>query len=176
MYALTVSPNGSTLYVGGTFDHINGSYHDDIASFNTATGALNSWAPSATAKVDALSVSPSGSQLYLGGNFSHVDGTARAYAAEVNTSGTGTILPWAPVLNSTVYSLAVAPDDSQVVLGGYFQTINGVSQNAAGAVDPTTGRRTSHGGEHRPVEPGYVHLDGQEHRDQRQHRLLGRRG
>jgi hypothetical protein len=138
VYALTVSPDGNTLYVGGVFDHINGSYHDNLASFNTATGALNnSWAPSATAKVDTLSVSPNGSAIYLGGNFSHVDGVARTYAGAVNASGA--VLPWAPVLNSTVYSLAVAPDNSQVVLGGYFQTINGVSQNAAGAVDPTTG-------------------------------------
>ena len=51
----------------------------------------------------------------------------------------GNLLPWAPVVNSTVYTLAVAPDDSQVLLGGYFQTLNGATQNAAGAVDPTTG-------------------------------------
>ncbi len=51
----------------------------------------------------------------------------------------GNLLPWAPVLDGPLYTLAVAPDDSQVVLGGYFQTINGVSQNAAGAVDAATG-------------------------------------
>ena len=137
VYALAVSPDGKTLYAGGTFDHVNGAYHDNLAAFSTATGAPTSWAPSATAKVDALAVSPSGSQIYFGGNFSHVDGAARTYAGAVDTSGN--LLPWAPVLNSTVYTLAVAPDDSQVILGGYFQTINGVSQNAAGAVDPTTG-------------------------------------
>ena len=82
-------------------------------------------------------MSPSGGQIYIGGNFSHVDGAARTYAGAVDSSGK--LLPWAPVLNSTVYTLAVAPDDSQVLLGGYFQTINGASQNAAGAVDPTTG-------------------------------------
>jgi hypothetical protein len=137
VYSLAVSPDGSTLYVGGTFDHVNGAYHDNLAAFSTATGALNSWAPSATAKVGAVAVSPSGGQIYIGGNFSHVDGVARTYAGAVDSSGK--LLPWAPVLNSTVYTLAVAPGDSQVLIGGYFQTINGVSQNAAGAVDPTTG-------------------------------------
>jgi Concanavalin A-like lectin/glucanases superfamily len=137
VYSLAVSPDGKTLYAGGYFDHVNGSYRDDLAAFSTATGALTSWQPAATSKVDTIAVSPDGSSIYLGGNFSHLDGVARTYAGAVNASGN--LLPWAPVLNSTVYSLAVAHDDSQVVLGGYFQTINGVSQNAAGAVDPTTG-------------------------------------
>ncbi|MGD0374764.1 MAG: LamG domain-containing protein [Streptosporangiaceae bacterium] len=137
VYSLAVSPDGKTLYAGGTFDHVNGSYRDNLAAFSTATGAPTSWAPSATAKVDAIAVSPSGGQIYVGGNFSHVDGVARTYAGAVDASGN--LLPWAPVLNSTVYTLAVPPSDSQVLLGGYFQTINGVTQNAAGAVDPTTG-------------------------------------
>jgi Concanavalin A-like lectin/glucanases superfamily len=135
--ALAISPDHKTLYVGGVFDHVNGSYRDDLAAFNIATGALTSWAPTAPGKVDALAVSPSGKRIYLGGNFSHVDGVARTYAGAVDASGN--VLPWAPVLNSTVYTLAVTPNDSQVLLGGFFQTINGVAQNAAGAVDPATG-------------------------------------
>src|SRR6266704_1952588 len=108
-----------------------------LAAFDTTTGALTSWAPSATARVDAIAVSPGGSQIYVGGRFGSLNGAVRKFAGAVDPSGK--LLPWAPVLNSTVYSLAVAPDDSQVVLGGIFQTINGVSQNAAGAVDPATG-------------------------------------
>jgi hypothetical protein len=137
VFALALSPDGKTLYVGGIFDHVNGVSRNDLAAFDTATGALTSWKPSVFAKVDALAVSPSGSQIYMGGTFTHLNGVARTYAGAVDTSGT--LLAWAPALNSTVFTLAVAPDDSQVVIGGYFQTINGVSQNAAGAVDPTTG-------------------------------------
>ena len=138
VYALAVSPDGSTLYVGGSFDHVNGAYRDNLAAFSTATGALRSWAPAVNAKVNRIAVAPSGSQIYLGGLFSHVDGVARTYAGAVNASGK--LLAWAPVLNGPLYALAVAPGDSQVLLGGYFQTINGVTQNAAGAVNPTTGR------------------------------------
>ena len=64
----------------------------------------------------------------------------RTFAAAVDTSGK--LLPWAPNLDSTVYSVAVAPDDSQVLLGGYFQHVNGVAQNSIAAVDPVNG--TSH--------------------------------
>jgi WD40 repeat protein len=139
VFSLAVSPDGSTLYVGGYFDHVNGVYRDSLAAFNTSTGALTSWDPAATSKVDAIAVSPNGSEVYLGGNFSHLDGVARTYAGAVSSAGVGALEPWAPVLNSTVYTLAVDPDDSQVLIGGYFQTINGVTQNAAGAVDPVTG-------------------------------------
>ena len=43
------------------------------------------------------------------------------------------------MLDSSVYALAVSPDDSQVLLGGYFQHVNGVAQNSAGAVDAVAG-------------------------------------
>jgi hypothetical protein len=137
VYSLAVSPDGKTLYAGGSFDHVNGSNRDNLAAFSTATGALTSWSPAATSKVNRIAVSPSGSQIYLGGLFVHLDGAPRTYAGAVDASGH--LLPWAPVLDGPLFTLAVAPDDTQVLLGGFFQTINGVSQNAAGAVDPTTG-------------------------------------
>ena len=147
MYALALSPNGSTLYVGGTFNQVNGSYRDNLAAFNTSTGALTSWKPSAYGKVNAIAPSPNGSEIYIGGAFNEL-GTSgsgvgiqdRTYAGAVDASGN--LLPWAPVLNDALTTVAVDPDDSQVLVGGYFQTINGVTQNAAGAVDPTAGTTT----------------------------------
>ena len=137
VYAMALSPDGTTLYVGGIFDHVNGVARNDLAAFNTATGALTSWAPSTGSWVRALAVSPSGSSIYIGGAFGPMDNVARTFAAAVDTSGK--LLPWAPVLDSSVYALAVTPDDSQVLLGGYFQHINGVAQNSSGAVDPVNG-------------------------------------
>ncbi|HUZ55982.1 MAG TPA: LamG domain-containing protein, partial [Streptosporangiaceae bacterium] len=137
VYALALSPDGKTLYAGGTFNKVDGQSRSNLAAFDTSTGALTSWAPTSNSKVDAIAVSPSGSQIYVGGDLAHLDGGARTFAGAVDASGK--LLPWAPALNSAVYTLAVTPDDSQVLIGGFFQTINGVSQNAAGAVDPTTG-------------------------------------
>jgi hypothetical protein len=137
VYAMALSPDGTTLYVGGIFDHVNGVARNDLAAFNTATGALTSWAPSTGSWVRALAVSPSGSEIYIGGAFGHMNNVARTFAAAVDTSGK--LLPWAPVLDSSVYALAVTPDDSQVLLGGFFQHINGVLQDSSGAVDPVNG-------------------------------------
>jgi Concanavalin A-like lectin/glucanases superfamily len=147
IYALAVSPNGSTVYAGGLFDNADGQYRDNLAAFSTATGALTSWAPQAYGKVNAIAPSPSGSEIYIGGDFDELGtpGTAaglqsRTYAGAVDTAGN--LLPWAPVLNNSLTSIAVAPNDSQVLIGGYFQSINGVSLNAAGAVDPESGTTT----------------------------------
>lgn len=137
VFALALSPDGKTLYAGGLFDQVNGVARNNLAAFDTTTGALTSWAPKATAKVNTLSVSPDGSHIYIGGVFGAMNGVVRTHAAAVDPSGK--LLSWAPKLDGTVYSLAVAPDNSQVVLGGFFQTINGVSQNSAGAVDAVTG-------------------------------------
>jgi len=143
VYALALSPDGSTLYVGGLFNSVNGSYRDNLAAFNTSTGALTSWKPSAYGKVNALAVASSGT-IYAGGGFTALgtSGTtagiqSRTYAGAVDTSGN--LLPWAPVLDNALTSVAVDPDNSQILVGGYFANINGVYQPAAGAVDPVNG-------------------------------------
>jgi hypothetical protein len=135
--ALAVS--GNTLYVGGIFDHVNGVYRDNLAAFNLTTGALTSWAPTAFGKVLTISPSPDGSEIYLGGAFNELDGAARLYAGAVTASGTGTIEPWYPAVNNVVTSVAVSPDDSHVIVGGYFTEFNGVTQNAIGSTFATTG-------------------------------------
>jgi concanavalin A-like lectin/glucanase superfamily protein len=136
--ALAVSPDGSTLYVGGLFNHVNGVYRDNLAAFNISTGALTSWAPAAFGKVLAIAPNPSGSEIYIGGDFNQLAGKTVTYAGAVTSTGASE--PWAPVLNNSVTSIAVAPDDSQVVLGGYFTSFEGnANQNSFGVTDTTTG-------------------------------------
>ena len=137
--ALAVSPDGSTLYVGGSFTTVNGVTRNHLAAFSTSTGALSStWAPNAGNSVLSIALSPDGSDVYIGGTFGKLDNVVRTDAGEV-TSATGALLPWAPDVNGTVTSVAVAPDDSRVLVGGYFSQFNSAAQQAVVDVDPTTG-------------------------------------
>ena len=100
VYAMAVSPDGSTLYVGGIFDHVNGVARSNLAAFNTSTGALTSWNPARPARCDTLSVSPNGSAIYIGGALGQAEGNG-AHLCRGGEFTSGQLLPWAPVLDST---------------------------------------------------------------------------
>ncbi len=137
--SLAVSPDGATLYAGGNFTGVNGSYRGYLAAFSTATGALlSTWKPAATGPVHAIAPGPGGQSVWVGGDFTKLDGQPRTKAGAVSAA-TGALLPWAPNLNGAVTSLAVAPDASRVLVGGYFTSFNGVTQQAIGSTDPVTG-------------------------------------
>jgi hypothetical protein len=70
---LAVSPDKSTLYVGGDFTTANGQARGHIAAFDIATGALKTnFAPGIDDSVKALAVT--NTTVYAGGSFAHVTG------------------------------------------------------------------------------------------------------
>lgn len=135
---VTASPDGSRIYVGGDFTAVDGQTRQHVAAFDTATGALvTSFAPTLNAQVKALVAT--GSTLYVGGAFSTANGVARKNLAAVTTA-TGALTGWAPTADDGyVWSLVVTPDQSKVVVGGQFSTINGAAVYGMGAVSATTG-------------------------------------
>ncbi len=80
--SVAVSPDGSTVYVGGSFTSVDGQPRDHVAAFSTTTGALTSWNPDAGGPVSAIATS--GDVVYLGGAFAKVGGVARADLAAVS--------------------------------------------------------------------------------------------
>ncbi|GEM_PF-1506115 len=139
--ALALSPDRTTLYVGGHFTQVDGKPRGYGAAFDLATNppTLTSWDPKANGAILAIAPSPDGKTVYLGGTFTTLSGTARPYAGAVDAATGGTVLPWAPAVDKLVDTIAVAPDGSAVLLGGYFTTLNGVPQQGDGAVQPATG-------------------------------------
>ncbi|QNG37268.1 PKD domain-containing protein [Geodermatophilaceae bacterium NBWT11] len=154
-WSLATSPDGRTLYVGGEFTRVGTATRNRIAAFDTATGALTSFAPSVSGVVKAIAATSSA--VYFGGTVSAVGSTSRSRLAAVSPAGT--LLPWAPVpgvgptdgnslpnnptrnaqTSNEVKSIVVTGGGSQVVVAGHFYTLNNQPASGVGALDGATG-------------------------------------
>lgn len=137
--SLEASPDGTRLYVGGSFSGVNGTGVANLVSLNTSNCALTATSafrrPSVTAAV--RSVSASATTVYFGGDFGTVDGQTRTRFASVTSAG---VLTSASVsLNATVRAVVAAPEAGRVFIGGDFSTVNGASVRGLVALNATTG-------------------------------------
>ncbi|MFI5836253.1 hypothetical protein ACIA5A_21520 [Micromonospora sp. NPDC051300] len=81
--AVEASPDGSSLYIAGSFNTINGVTKRKIARLNPTTGApVAAFTATASARATALAVSPTA--VYVGGQFATVNGVARSGLAALN--------------------------------------------------------------------------------------------
>lgn len=138
--AITASPDGKRIYVGGSFTSVNGARVWRVAALNASTGALiPSFAPKMDASVRAIAAV--GDTVYLGGLFSAVGSAPRSRLAAFKAAD-ATLLDWAPAASGgRVNALSVSPDGSKIVVGGAFTTLNGSNRPGfgLGAVDTATG-------------------------------------
>lgn len=147
--ALSVSPDGKRLYVGGTFQKVDGKYHSNFAAFDlTQPGApvIASNFVGANGAVRALAATNGG--VFIGGSFSKIYGQSISdYQTRTNLAAftsSGLINPnWKPTATlsngqqATVR--AILPLPTKVVIGGSFDRLNGSAYYGSGAVDRTYG-------------------------------------
>ena len=134
---VTASPDGSRIYVGGSFTTADGQQRDRIAAYSTATGQLiSSFAPTLDATVNAITAT--NTTVYVGGNFSTANGVARSHLAAFSAAD-GSLLGWAPTADDSVKAMVLTPDGSRVIVGGMFLNINGSPAEGLAALDATTG-------------------------------------
>ncbi|HEY3339507.1 MAG TPA: PKD domain-containing protein [Propionicimonas sp.] len=135
--ALAASPDGTRLYVGGSFTTVNGATRYNIAAFDTATGALNNTfkPPVGGAVVNAIVAT--NTAVYVGGRLSAGNGVARKNLMAFDTSGV--LLGWAPTTDLQVDAMVMSPSGSKVIIGGRFYTVNGVVQRGLAALSPADG-------------------------------------
>jgi trimeric autotransporter adhesin len=136
--AIAVTPDRTKLIVGGEFTTVDGQSRNRVAVFDVATGALNSTIrPSMNAAVRAITAS--NSTVWLGGSFSTANGVARTRLAAFSLSN-GALLSWAPKADDYLVSaLLLTPDQTEVIVGGRFTTLNGVAAYGLGAVGAVAG-------------------------------------
>lgn len=119
--AVAASPDGTRVYIGGNFTQVNGVTRNRIAAFDTATGALTAFNPNPNYVVN--SITASNDTVWFGGGFTSVGGSARTRAAAVSSAGA--LQPWAPAMpDGKVTGIALSPDNTKIVLGGSFTSLN----------------------------------------------------
>ncbi|MEP7034404.1 MAG: hypothetical protein ABI662_11895 [Dermatophilaceae bacterium] len=145
---LQPSPDGSTLFLAGHFQTVNGLSRKSIAAVSSVDGSVAN-AFKADTDNDVLSLGFAGGALFASGQFIRVNGTSAVHAVKLNPL-TGAVDPAFNVstngpsgplrANGMVQSMVVSPDGSKLFLGGPFNAVNGASvANGVVAVSGTTG-------------------------------------
>jgi beta-propeller uncharacterized protein DUF5122 len=129
VFALALS--GSTLYVGGKFEHMGGQPRYKIGAVDVSSGlatafdpspapiAINSWP-----YIRSLAVGPG--VVYAGGFFYTIGGASRVFLAALDpVSGDATA--WDALSNGQANAIVAA--GSSVYVGGYFSNIGGASRS-----------------------------------------------
>jgi len=135
--AVTASPDGSRVYIGGDFTTSSGVNRYRIAAYNATTGALiTTFAPVLNGGVRAIVAT--NTTVYVGGAFTTANGNTRSKLAAFSATD-GSLLSWAPSANDGVQAMVMAPDQSKIIVGGAFTQISGAAEYGMAAIDPITG-------------------------------------
>src|SRR4051794_33903740 len=137
---------GTTMYAVGAISSVKrgtASYtRNNAFSFSASTGAMTSWNPDVSGRVNAIALSPDCSTAYLGGQFSSVHGTAVKNLAAVDTSTGAVIGSFAH--NAAAPVLTIQYTGGRVLVGGQFGKINGQDRSKMASLDPATGSPTGY--------------------------------
>ncbi len=141
VFALALSPDGSTVYLGGNFTTIYGTARVGIAAVDATTAALTPWNPNAgggniDTRVKALAVN--GNTVYAGGDFYTIGGQARNFIAALDAT-TGLATAWNPNADNLVSALEISADGQVVYAGGTFTNIGGQARSRFARLWAATG-------------------------------------
>ncbi len=137
--SIAAAPDGSRIYVGGSFTRVNGTVRNRIAALNPTTGALIGSFPR-TGRHGArgrrhLQHRLLRRRVLLGRRRDPQQARSRARLRWRAAS-------WAPnAQGGQVRAMVLSPDGNQLLVGGHFTTLNGSANPGygLGSVSPTTG-------------------------------------
>jgi hypothetical protein len=135
-----IGVSGSTVYVTGSFQTINGTVaRTSAATVDATTGTAGPWAPWLGGDADGIALS--GGTIAIAGGFAIAGGVARTNAAALDAAD-GTATSWDPEATGGSV-LAFAPDGGDIFLGGEFTKIGNATRRGLAKVDDTTGLAVS---------------------------------
>ena len=137
--AVAASPDGSRIYIGGSFNSVNGKDRWNIAALDPTTGELVPGFIPSIGGSGVYALATSGTSVYAGGLFTQGNRTARKNLAAFDASN-GTLLPWAPTTDQQVDAMVMDPAGADTIIGGRFSQVSGnTALRGIGAVDKATG-------------------------------------
>ena len=137
--ALEPSPDGSVLYVGGSFGNAGGVGRSNTAALNTANCTIRSdFKPVVNATVRAIEATSS--SVYIGGDFKTVSGQTRQRVAALSPAGV--LQPFKASVDLPVRAITASPAHNKVLIGGDFDYVNNRYSHGLVALDPSTGAVT----------------------------------
>ena len=134
---IKASTDGTRIYVGGSFNNVNGQTRWNIAAFDVATGALNGTFKPAVGGSYVNAIEVTNSAVYVGGLIGAGAGVTRKNLVAFNTSGA--LLGWAPTTDLQVDTMVLTPSDDKLIVAGRFGTVNNVPQRGLAALDLSSG-------------------------------------
>lgn len=138
---VAASPDGTKLYVGGSFTAVDGQAHSHFAAFDLSSNTVLPGFAGTNATIWA--VAATNSRVYVGGQFSQAAGQPRSSLAAYLSDGTLDMAWKADVTGksgSYVRALVTAEPYGNLIIGGTFSAINGATYYSTGAVKLTTGK------------------------------------
>lgn len=135
--ALAVGPDG-VVYAGGAFANAAGRPAVRVVAITPEGGAVPGFTASANAEVRDLVVV--GEALFVAGKFGRLNDIARVGVAKVSAATGALVTGWnARVGGGRVLALEVDAARSELLIGGNFTTVKGVSAPFLASVDQVTG-------------------------------------
>ncbi|WP_114559659.1 PKD domain-containing protein [Desertihabitans aurantiacus] len=135
--SIAASPDGTRIYVGGTFTQANGQTRFNLAAFDARTGALLTGFRASAGGSYVNAIATSGNVVYVGGLLGAGNGVLRKNLIAFNSNGQ--LLGWAPTTDLQVDAMVVAPGTDKLIVGGRFAVVNDAPQRGLVALSMADG-------------------------------------
>jgi len=120
-----IEGDGTTVWVGGSFSRVNGTYRRRIAALDPISGQVSSrYNVGVSSTVYAIEKGPSA--LFVGGGFGNAGNTGLPYLVKVDPATGAIDTTFAPRPSATVRALALSGD--RLIVGGDFTSISGTAR------------------------------------------------
>lgn len=136
--SIAASPDGSRIYIGGSFNQVNGQTRWTFAALDAQTGQLIAGFSPSVGGSGVYAIAATSDRVYVGGLFTQANGVARKNLAAFSTTN-GALQSWAPTTDLQVDAMVMEPGNDRVVVAGRFSLVNGATQRGLAAIQPTTG-------------------------------------